>query len=141
MTLTLDTPSRLRRVITQANRRLRQSSLGDISPAQASMLGTIEKIGAPSLGEIATVEQIQPPSVTRLVATLVDKGLVTRTVDATDRRSQRVTLTSRGKKELQRIRERKTEFLEQRIGALTPQQQQDLARSLAVLEHLFGDVS
>lgn len=141
MTLTLDTPSRLRRVITQANRRLRQSSLGDISPAQASMLGTIEKIGAPSLGEIATVEQIQPPSVTRLVATLVDKGLVTRTVDATDRRSQRVTLTSRGKKELQRIRERKTEFLEQRIGALTPQQQQELARSLAVLEHLFGDVS
>ena len=84
------------------------------------MLATIEKLESPTLGALATAEQIQPPSVTRLVQSLVDAGLCNRTVDPTDRRSQRVALTSSGKRELALIRKKKTEFLREKIAALRP---------------------
>jgi len=134
-----DTASRLRRAVTQTNRRLRQSSLGGISPAQASMLASIDKAGNPSLGDLATLEQIQPPSVTRLVNMLVAQGLIVRTVDPSDRRCQRVTLTASGRKEIARIRQRKTEFLERRLQELSPADQQRAADLVTLLEHLLGD--
>ena len=84
------------------------------------MLATIEKLERPTLGALATAEQIQPPSVTRLVASLVEASLCTRTVDAEDRRSQRVELTPAGRKELARIRKKKTEFLREQIDTSTP---------------------
>ena len=48
-----ETAARLRRSVTRLNRRLRQNSLADVSPAQASMLATIEKLVKPTLGDLA----------------------------------------------------------------------------------------
>jgi DNA-binding MarR family transcriptional regulator len=134
-----DTAARLRRAVTRLNRRLRQTSLGGISPAQASMLATIEKLETPSLGALATAEQIQPPSVTRLVQSLVDAGLCTRTVDPDDRRSQRVALTASGRKELALIRKKKTEFLREKIAALSPGDQAKAEELASLLERILGE--
>lgn len=136
---TEETAARLRRGVTRLNRRLRHTSLGGISPAQASMLATIEKLERPSLGALATAEQIQPPSVTRLVQSLVDASLCTRTVDASDRRSQRVELTAAGKKELARIRKKKTEFLRERLDQLSPSDRHRAAELATLLERILGD--
>jgi len=134
-----ETAARLRRSVTRLNRRLRQNSLADVSPAQASMLATIEKLIRPTLGDLAKAEQIQPPSVTRLVQSLVDASLCTRTVDEYDRRAQRVELTVQGRKELQSIRRKKTVWLSSRLEELTAGEQKKAAELATMLEKILGE--
>ena len=134
-----ETAARLRRSVTRLNRRLRQNSLADVSPAQASMLATIEKLIKPTLGDLAKAEQIQPPSVTRLVQSLVDASLCTRTVDVHDRRAQRVELTAQGRKELQSIRRKKTVWLSSRLEDLTISEQKKAAELATLLEKILGE--
>jgi DNA-binding MarR family transcriptional regulator len=134
-----ETAARLRRSVTRLNRRLRQNSLADVSPAQASMLATIEKLIKPTLGDLAKAEQIQPPSVTRLVQSLVDASLCTRTVDEHDRRAQRVELTTQGRKELQSIRRKKTVWLSSRLEELTSGEQKKAAELATLLEKILGE--
>jgi DNA-binding MarR family transcriptional regulator len=134
-----ETAARLRRSVTRLNRRLRQNSLADVSPAQASMLATIEKLVKPNLGDLAKAEQIQPPSVTRLVQSLVDASLCTRTVDERDRRAQRVELTTQGRKELQSIRRKKTVWLSSRLEELSTADQKKAAELATLLEKILGE--
>ena len=134
----VDTAARLRRAVTRMNRRLRQSALGGVSPAQASLLASVDHLGRPTLGDLAAVEQIQPPSVTRLVRQLASDGLIVLVTDDVDRRATRATLTSAGRAELSSIRRRKTEFLESRLRELSPDDQAKVADLVSVLEHLLG---
>ena len=134
---TNDTAARLRRSITRLNRRLRQSSLGGISPAQASLLATVNKLEAPSLGDLALAEQIQPPSVTKLVRNLEQDGFLMCYPDASDRRCTRVILTILGEKEVKEIRARKTEFLEQRLALLSETDQRRMSELAELLESLL----
>lgn len=134
-----DTAARIRRAVTRLNRRLRQTSLGGISPSQASMLATIEKLERPTLGALAAAEQIQPPSVTRLVQSLLDASLCSRTVDPADRRSQRVELTPAGRKELARIRNKKTEFLREQLEQLSSEDRRRASELATLLERILGD--
>lgn len=127
---------RLRTAITRLHRRLRASSLGGITPAQASTLAMVDRLGAPALRELATAEQVQPPTMTRIIDALERDGLVRRTVDAVDRRSQRVTLTPDGRRELARIRSKKTAYLERQLAGLSARDRTRLADALAVLEQL-----
>lgn len=136
---TEETAARIRRAVTRLNRRLRHTSLGGISPAQASMLATIEKLERPTLGALAAAEQIQPPSVTRLVQSLLDASLCTRTVDTADRRSQRVELTAAGRKELARIRKKKTEFLREQLEKLSGEDRRRASELATLLEKILGD--
>ena len=119
--------SRLRLSVNRLHRLLRQESLGGLSPARASALGTVKRLGSPTLGELAATEQVQPPTMTRLVATLSDAGMVTRITDAADRRSARV-----------RIRTLKNAFLARRLAELSPDEQAGAAELATLLEHLVG---
>ena len=100
------------------------------------MLAMIDNMKNPSLGDLAIGERIQPPSVTRMVRSMESAGLITCVVDSDDRRCTRVHLTAQGRKEIGAIRRRKTEFLEQKIMALSPSDQrraEELAGFLEVL--------
>jgi DNA-binding MarR family transcriptional regulator len=127
---------RLRVAVTRLNRRLRSNALGGISPAQASALAMIERLGSPALHTLAAAEQIRPPSMTRIVDALESDGLVERRVDDADRRSSRVSLTPAGRRELTTIRNRKTAFLEQRLAALSEADRVSVAQALDILERL-----
>src|SRR5271170_5743666 len=127
---------RLRVAVTRLNRRLRTSALGGVSPAQASALAMIERLGSPALNELASAEQVRPPSMTRVVDALESEGFVERRVDASDRRSLRVSITAAGRRELTRIRSKKTAFLEQRLSALSEADRITVARALDILERL-----
>ena len=98
----------------------------------------MNRLGSPTLGELAAVEQVQPPTMTRIVATLADAGMVTRITDATDRRSARVRITPDGKRTLERIRTLKNAFLTRRLAELSPDEQAGAADLVALLEHLVG---
>ena len=131
--------SRLRVAVTRLNRRLRQQSLAGLSPAQASALGSVSRLGTPTLGELAAAEQVQPPTMTRLVATLEREALVARVADRADRRVCRVRITADGRRTLQRIRTLKNAFLTRQLARLDPGERVlalDLAR---LLERLVTD--
>ena len=129
--------SRLRIAVNRLQRRLRQQSLGGLSPAQASALASVHRHGSPSLGELAALEQVQPPTMTRIVANLADAGMVTREADAKDRRSARVRLTPAGERALERMRTLKNAFLLRRLEDLDTDEQRHAADLVALLEHLL----
>jgi DNA-binding MarR family transcriptional regulator len=131
--------TRLRVAVTRLNRRLRQQSLAGLSPAQASALGTVNRLDGLTLGELAAAEQVQPPTATRLVTSLEGAGLVARETDETDRRVVRVRITTEGRRTLQRIRTLKNAYLTRRLAALDPAEH-ELAEALtSLLEHLVAD--
>lgn len=103
------------------------------------MLASIAKLANPSLGELATAEHIQPPSVTRLVRDMQRQGLITCTLDAEDRRCTRVSLSAAGRRELDTIRKKKAEFLEQRLLVLSAADQRRAREAAAFLETLLDE--
>ena len=137
--LPTDLAPRLRAAVTRLNRRLRSTSLGEVSPGQASALAMIARLGSPALHELAAAEQVRPPSMTRLVDALENDGLVERRVDAVDRRCQRISLTPAGRKALASIRGRKTAFLESRLSRLSDEDRDAIGLALSILERLAED--
>jgi len=130
---------RLRIAINRLHRRMRQESLAGLSPAQASALGSVSRLGSPTLGELAAVEQVQPPTMTRIVAALQEGGMVTRVTDVTDRRSARVRITPAGTRALGRIRTLKNAFLTRRLADLSPDEQAQVTDLISLFEHLLAE--
>ena len=90
--------SALRLAVARLARRVRQegtSAGDDLTASRLAALTTIEALGPITLGELAAIEQVQPPSMTRIVARLEEGGLVERQVDPNDRRIVRVRVTAR----------------------------------------------
>jgi DNA-binding MarR family transcriptional regulator len=132
-------PSHLRLAVLRLSRRLRQQTVGDISPSQLSALSSIAKHGELSLGALAAIERIAPPSMTRIAARLEERGLVTRRTDDTDRRISRVVINQAGNDLLDATRTRRDAYLAARLQALTPAEQDLLARALPLLERLAAE--
>ncbi len=134
-----DVATRLRRGVMRLSRRLRLSAEGPWSPAQVSILGWLDQHESLTLGELAKLEQVRPPSITALVTSLRTGGLVQCHKDESDRRSTRVSLTSEGRRELNVIRRRRTEFLERRLLALSPSDRARAVELVAFLEALLAE--
>ena len=130
---------RLRVAVTRLSRRLRQEAVSGVSPSQESALSTINRLGRPTLGELAQAERVQPPSMTRVVAAMEAAGLVSRLADADDRRVSRVTLTRSGRSTLERIRSRKTAYLARRLAPLSTGDRARAATLVSLLEELVED--
>ena len=128
--------ARLRAAVARLHRRLRQESLAGLSPAQASLLASLHRLGTPTLGELALAEQVQPPTMTRLVAGLESAGLVVKLADPGDRRVARVGLTPAGRTTLGDIRQMKNAYLARRLTALDPVDQAAVAPLVHLLETL-----
>jgi DNA-binding MarR family transcriptional regulator len=134
--------SQLRLAVARLNRRIRQQAAltgEELTASTQAALASIERLGAVTLGELAAVEQVQPPSMTRIVARLEEWGYVTRVVDPTDRRVARVEITESGRELLALSRTRKDAFLAQRIAEFDASEQALLARALPLLERLQDD--
>lgn len=134
-----DLAARLRVAVTRLNRRLRQQSLAGLSPTQAQVLGTVNRLRRPTLGELAAAEQVQPPTMTRLVAAMESAGLLRRLADETDRRVFRVELTAEGRRTLERVRSLKDAYLSQRLAELGPGQRDQALELAALLERLVEE--
>ena len=134
--------ARLRLANARLARRVRQEALSagdDLTASRLAALATIERIGPVTLGDLAAVEQVQPPSMTRIAARLEEWGYVTRVVDPADRRVARAAITDAGRELLARSRTRKDAYLAQRVAELSVSEQALLARALPLLERLQDD--
>jgi DNA-binding MarR family transcriptional regulator len=131
--------TRLRLAVTRLSRQLRQQAVGGLTASQLAALATAERLGAPTLGELAAAEGVRPPSMTRLVEGLTRAGLIERVVDPEDRRVARVRLTADGRRSLQRTRSAKTAYLARRLRRLPEEDQVALGHLVALLEHLVEE--
>ena len=137
--LDTDLASRLRFTVMRLARRLRQTGDTDATLSQLSALSSIEHHGPLTLGELAALERVAPPSMTRIVSHLEERGLVVRQVDAADRRVARVSTTADGSEMLERSRGKKTAYLAARIDKLSDDERALLQKALPVIERLVGD--
>lgn len=132
----LEMAARLRLATARLARQLRQQAGTGLTPSQQSALVSIDLHGPLTLGRLAKIEQVAPPTVTRVVGKLEDDGLVSRTVDEADRRIARLTITAEGRRRLDHSRRRRNAWLAQRLGDFDPVQLADVEAALRVMEAL-----
>jgi len=129
--------TRLRLALARSARRLRREAGTDLSPSLTSALATIERHGPLTPSELATREQVQRPTVTRIAFRLEEAELVTRAADPADGRSSLITVTPAGRALLASARTRKDAFLSERLDALGPEDRATLERAAALLEGML----
>ena len=128
--------ARMRLAILRLSRRLRQQVAGGVTSSQVSALATVERLGTPTLGELASSEQVQPPSMTKIIVGLEAAGLVARQEDEHDRRIARVRLTSDGRRTLARSRSLRTAYLVRRLRHLSAEERARVGDAVRLLERL-----
>jgi DNA-binding MarR family transcriptional regulator len=121
---------------TRLARLLRRQGDTGLSPSQISALTSIERHGPMTLGGLADHERVAPPSITRVVEKLVERGLVVRVPDPVDRRVTRVSTTPAGDTLLAEVRARKDLWLASRLAELDDGQRARLAAALDVIDAL-----
>lgn len=112
---------------------------GELGFAHIQLLSNLAERGGLSAGDLAAAAELSPASVTQLLDSLVDSGLVERTRAEHDRRVVTCTLTSRGR---QLVNKRRAFFEDRWQEALAPFTTQELAAATAVLARvhaLFDD--
>lgn len=129
---------RLRFATMRLARLLRQHADPETGLSQGAItaLGTIKRCGPVTLGRLAELERVQPPSMTKIVARLEERGLVVREIDPLDRRVARVQVTPAAAEVLAELRTRRNEHLAARIAQLSPADRELLAAALPALERL-----
>ncbi len=141
--LTLDTTAvanRLRPVLLKLNRELRREihSLG-VTGGQVSLLVQIKHRPGIGIRELAGLERISVPGMSKFVARLEEAGLVERAPVAGDQRRVGLTLTTAGHKVLRSVKSRRTAWLAARLGQLDPEEVEAIDAAIEPLARLLEE--
>lgn len=121
-------------------RRIRTSYDDEITPSQLTVMATLGREGALTVGQIAEHEHMRPPSASKIVAALEQGGFVERTTDPNDRRCQPIALTKQGHAYIDRARTAGRTFLAGRLDELDDAEITALITALPALERLLGGI-
>ena len=136
-----DVADRLHSAAIHLLRRLRRvDQVADVGPARFSALSVIVFGGPVNMGSLAEAEQVTAATISRVVAGLENSGLATRRTDARDRRVTWIEATAKGRRLLEKGRERRVEHLRERLEALADDDLVVLARASEVLERLAREM-
>jgi DNA-binding MarR family transcriptional regulator len=135
---TAEIADRLHSAAIHLLRRVRRedSSSGE-GPARLSALSVLVFGGPKTLGELAAVEQVKPPTMTRIVAGLERSGLARRVVDQADTRKIQVQPTARGVRVLQAARKRRIDDLACGLSRLSQPDLVSLDRAAEILNEML----
>jgi DNA-binding MarR family transcriptional regulator len=124
--------------LMRLSRRLRneRDPADDLTPTHLAVLGTLIRHGSLTIGELASAEKVQPPSMTRTVNALCGKGLLVRTPHPDDKRLVVVELTDDARAIIAETRRRKEAWLNQRLSELTTPERRILRDAAPILERL-----
>jgi DNA-binding MarR family transcriptional regulator len=134
----IDTAARLRIACALVTRAQRQQVRGTLTPVQLSALQKVDLFGPLRLGDLAQREQVRGPTMSRVVASLEQAGLVHRAVDPKSARCSLVVLSAEGREQLDATRRDYTDFMACRLTSLGPEHQAALAAALPALEALVA---
>lgn len=120
-------PSDLSLAVIRLARQLRfRRPDSPVSLSQLSALATVAKEGPMTPGALAARERVRPPSMTRVIASLVDLGFVDRTAHPDDGRQVLVSVSRSGAELIEAERRASREWLQQRLAELTADQRATL---------------
>lgn len=117
-------------------RRLRQERQTGLSPTGISVLGTVRRLERSEPSVIAAYERVSQPSITRVLKQLGEEGYLVREPSPEDGRKVIISLSEEGARILAQERERRNVWLAKAMSELTTEEQDDLRRGIAVIEHL-----
>lgn len=129
----------LRTAIVRTSRRLRQEAAAEttgLTPTSVAALATIERHGPITPSEIADIERVKRPTITRTLGCLEREGLIDRSEDPDDRRSALVSVNAAGRERLRRLRKRKNAYLARHMRRLSDEEVETLARAAEILERM-----
>ncbi len=129
--------SDLRIAVMRLARRLRTERASDtLTPSQLAVLATLVREGPLCPGDLAAAERVQPPSMTRILNSLQNAGMVNRTKHPSDGRQVLYAATEAAEELVIRDRERRDNWLSQRLQELSPQERATLEAAIPVLNRL-----
>jgi len=138
-----DLAAQLRSILSRLKRRLReQGGRADLTPSQISVLLRLEKDGAATVSSLARVEGMRPQSMSSIVTSLQNAGLVSGISDPNDGRKTLMSLSRKCEKRLKEGRAARQDWLTTTIlEKLSAQEQQQLSTTLDLLSRLTEDGS
>lgn len=141
--LTVDTTAlanRLRPVLLKLNRELRREihSLG-VTGGQVALLVQIKARPGIGMRELAAVERMSVPGMSKFIARLEEAGLVQRAPVAGDQRRVGLSLTAAGHKVLRSVKSKRTAWLSARLGQLDPDQLEAVDAAIEPLQQLLAE--
>jgi DNA-binding MarR family transcriptional regulator len=119
----------------------REDPAAGVPPAQLSALSVLVFGGPRTLGELAAAEQVRPPTMTRVVQALEDRGLVRRERDAHDGRVQRLRATAKGRRVLQGARARRVGSLAALLDELSREEVASIRDAAELVERALAQQS
>jgi len=129
--------SALRLSVMRMARRMRAERADtSLTLTQLAALATVERHGPLTPGALAAAERVQPPSMTRVVASLQDAGLVAREPHPSDGRQALLTVTPDGAALLREDRRRREEWLARQLAELDDEQRALLRAAVPLLDRL-----
>jgi DNA-binding MarR family transcriptional regulator len=132
--------SALRLSLLRAARRLRAQRVDTSATlSQLSALATICKSGPLSAGEIAAIERVQPPSMTKILASLELSGWIERTSHPDDRRQSIIAITPAGQNLLAEETRARDEWLAKRLVEFSVEDLRKLGEAVEVLDRLGSE--
>jgi len=132
--------NRLRPVLLHLNRQLRREihSLG-VTGGQVSLLVQIKYHSGIGIRELAALERISVPGMSKFISRLEEAGLVQRAPVQGDQRRVGVTLTPRGQKVLRSVKSKRTAWLSARLRDLAPDELDAIDAAIEPLAHLLAE--
>jgi DNA-binding MarR family transcriptional regulator len=109
---------------------------GSVTPTQRSLLFSIRRLQPVTAGDLASAEEVTPPSITRLLDRLERQALITREPHPTDRRVTLIKLTPAGAQECRRQLRDRDAWLAERLEVLQPRELEQLLQAVPLLERL-----
>jgi DNA-binding MarR family transcriptional regulator len=140
----IETAARLRAAIGRLSRRLRPTAAGTaagLTPTRVTVLLDVVRRGQARLADVASAEGINPTMLSRVIADLVEAGLVERATDERDRRTVWVRATPAGRRLAERMRRERTDAVNLALEGLTEAERATVQRALPALEALAEQLS
>ena len=109
-----------------------------LSGTKLSALSVVVFAGPISLRDLAAVEQVRPPSMTRTVRELELDGMITRETDNSDRRVIRIRATAKGEQLLKEGRGARIKLLADLLRSVDVDELSLLDEASKVLERVFS---
>jgi DNA-binding MarR family transcriptional regulator len=137
---TAELASSLRLSLLRAARRIRSQRVNTTATlSQLSALATVNKCGPLSAGDIAAVERVQPPSMTKILAALEASGWVARASHPDDRRQSIISITEAGRQLMAEETRARDEWLAERLVDFSAEDIRKLRDAVDVLDRLGSE--
>lgn len=134
-----DVSGRLYLAVGRLSRSLRQAGVPGPGHGAISALATLVISGQLRLGDLAAKEGVAAATMSRIIASLVEAGYVSRESDPVDRRAWLAKATEEGERLVSGVRSTRVQELNRRLDRLTPEHREALTTALPALEALIAD--